>query len=530
MKTTLQFFGLLAVTLLFISNLSYAQLDVMWTGYHHDSTDGEDNAYSLFVDGSGNSYLTGRVNGTGSPVGGYEVGTVKYNSAGQKLWSATYNVTTSGTKDMGRAITVDNSGNVYVAAQVDQTLNYWIIVLKYNSSGVLQWAQTYNSAGSLDEVYSMDIDNDGNIYVGGATSANGGRDMLLIKYSSSGIEEWVQTYSGPGNQWDEIYEVKFKAGSVYAAGHSRGNTSSDMTVLKYDTAGTLLWVTRHDGDYNSNLPDFGDGLYIDNSNNVYVTGFTQLSTGSYDFLTIKFNSSGVEQWASTFNSVSSGKDWAYGITGDGSGNIYVTGYSDSTSSIINMNTVKYNSSGVQQWARSYPYAAAMSIAIDAAGDINVTGTVNSKFAVVQYAPDGSSKADYVVNSAGRGRHITADANAIYAAGWDGGDYIVVKFDKDSPTGITNNGANIPSEFGLSQNYPNPFNPSTSINFDIPEAGNVQVIVYNALGKQVAALVNNNLTAGSYTVKWNAEGFSSGVYYYKLVTNSFTETKKMLLVK
>jgi len=97
-------------------------------------------------------------------------------------------------------------------------------------------------------------------------------------------------------------------------------------------------------------------------------------------------------------------------------------------------------------------------------------------------------------------------------------------------GITNYGTEIPDKFSLHQNYPNPFNPVTSIGFDIARAGNVSLIVYNSLGKEIYRLVNENLSAGSYVYSFNAGEMPSGIYYYSLKTDYFSDIKKMVLVK
>lgn len=101
---------------------------------------------------------------------------------------------------------------------------------------------------------------------------------------------------------------------------------------------------------------------------------------------------------------------------------------------------------------------------------------------------------------------------------------------DIPVGISNTGSNIPDRFSLSQNYPNPFNPSTSIRFAL--AGNtfVRLSVYNVTGQQVGQLVNETMAPGEYQVSWNASAFPSGLYFYKLETNTFTDVKRMILVK
>ncbi len=90
---------------------------------------------------------------------------------------------------------------------------------------------------------------------------------------------------------------------------------------------------------------------------------------------------------------------------------------------------------------------------------------------------------------------------------------------------------IPADYKLYQNYPNPFNPTTTINYSVPvAAGNVTLKIYDLLGREVASLVNENLSSGNYQVKFDASSLVSGFYFYRLQAGSFSETKKMLLVK
>jgi hypothetical protein len=83
---------------------------------------------------------------------------------------------------------------------------------------------------------------------------------------------------------------------------------------------------------------------------------------------------------------------------------------------------------------------------------------------------------------------------------------------------------------MSQNYPNPFNPSTSIRFSIPESGNVRLVVYNAVGQEVAVLVDAQKSAGSYEVSFDATKLPSGIYLYTIQSGNFTQTRKMMLLK
>jgi hypothetical protein len=89
---------------------------------------------------------------------------------------------------------------------------------------------------------------------------------------------------------------------------------------------------------------------------------------------------------------------------------------------------------------------------------------------------------------------------------------------------------LPQEYTLSQNYPNPFNPSTQIHYALPEVTHITLEVFNSVGQKVMELVNGQKLAGLHTATFEASGLSSGVYLYKLTTPSFTQTKKMLLIK
>jgi Secretion system C-terminal sorting domain len=89
---------------------------------------------------------------------------------------------------------------------------------------------------------------------------------------------------------------------------------------------------------------------------------------------------------------------------------------------------------------------------------------------------------------------------------------------------------VPTSYKLEQNNPNPFNPSTTIQFLIPEQSFVRLEIFNSLGEKISTLVAEELNAGSYKFDWNASGYTSGVYYYKLTANEFVQTKKLVLLK
>ncbi|HWA05413.1 MAG TPA: YCF48-related protein, partial [Ignavibacteria bacterium] len=115
-------------------------------------------------------------------------------------------------------------------------------------------------------------------------------------------------------------------------------------------------------------------------------------------------------------------------------------------------------------------------------------------------------------------------------GWSGGTTGTIAKMTGVPVAINDPSSNIPASYKLEQNYPNPFNPTTSITFAMPVAGNVELKVYDLLGKEVASLVSGNFSAGTHVVPFDASALASGVYIYKITAGTFIDSKKMVLIK
>jgi hypothetical protein len=122
--------------------------------------------------------------------------------------------------------------------------------------------------------------------------------------------------------------------------------------------------------------------------------------------------------------------------------------------------------------------------------------------------------------------LAVNDNFIFAATgsgvWRRSTDVIVK-----TPGVNNN---TPCRFALHQNYPNPFNPATTINYELPVTNYVKLSVYDILGREITVLVNEQQQAGEYKVEWDASNYPSGVYFCKLITNEYSETKKMVLIK
>jgi photosystem II stability/assembly factor-like uncharacterized protein len=120
-----------------------------------------------------------------------------------------------------------------------------------------------------------------------------------------------------------------------------------------------------------------------------------------------------------------------------------------------------------------------------------------------------------------------DENRGFAVGDSG---VILYTSSGGVTGVRDRGGELPTAYALEQNYPNPFNPSTTIVFHLPERSFVSLKVFDVLGREVATLVSEELQSGDYPVTWQAAGFPSGVYFYRLQAASFVETKRLVLLR
>ena len=189
--------------------------------------------------------------------------------------------------------------------------------------------------------------------------------------------QWASRYTSAGNNIDQATDLdRDTSGNVIVTGNSWNGTSFDIVTIKYDPVGNQLWLASFNGAANGY--DNGRAVDVDDAGNVYVTGFTEGTGSNYNVITIKYDASGAQQWAVTYNGSASGYDEGYDIMTDNSGNVYVTGSAEVTSAASNYVTIKYNAAGVQQWATTYNNTGAnpdqaYSMDMDAAGNVYVTG-------------------------------------------------------------------------------------------------------------------------------------------------------------
>ncbi len=261
------------------------------------------------------------------------------------------------------------------------------------------WMRTYNgSANAIDAAYVVAADRDGNIYVAGQSQGtNSGYDIVTIKYNSVGTQQWIAKYDGPGHGDDVATGIAIDpAGNIVVIGESYGGFSSesDYVTIKYNRFGTQQWAARHNGA--GSARDLARGLAIDGAGNVYVTGYSHGGSGrGHDYGTIKYNPAGVQQWISIYHFIGDG---ATAIAVDKSGNVYVTGVSGGGAGKWDYATIKYNSAGVQQWVMRYNGEGndedlAGWLTLDSHSNVYVTGYSKGNgsgfdYTTIKYSPAG----------------------------------------------------------------------------------------------------------------------------------------------
>ena len=300
-------------------------------------------------------------------------------------WTRTFTYST--VNNEGIKIKTDSCGNVYVAGNTDSTIggvnNYNFLIIKYGPGGDTLWVRSYNGIDTTslrdDLVSDMTIDASGNVYVTGRSmNKYGNFDYATVKYSTDGVLQWVKRYNAPYNDIDIPRAIAVdNSGNVYVTGQSRFSSASYQYVtIKYNTNGDSLWLINYNGGGNES---FALGLSLDNAGNCYVSGYSIRYAESWNLVTIKYSPSGIAQWTIMYNGTGANtQEVLTAMKMDTSGNIYLTGYSNMSSPNMDYLTVKYDKNGNYQWAKTYNGTGnaddySLSLATDLSGNVIVTG-------------------------------------------------------------------------------------------------------------------------------------------------------------
>jgi uncharacterized delta-60 repeat protein len=527
-----------------------------WVARYNGPDNGWDGGNAIAVDGDGNVYVTGSSDGVGTL---YDYATIKYDASGVEQWVVRYNGPGNGC-DEATAIVVDHAGNLYITGYSEGSgTGSDYATIKYNPSGATQWVARYNGPGNMaDNAGGIALDDSGNVYITGfSVGAGTESDYATIKYSNSGVEQWVARYDGPESSYDAATAIVLDpSGNIYVAGTSRDSaTDDDYVAVKYNSSGVEQWVARYDGPASGR--DGARAMAIDSSGNVYVTGSSVGIGTDNDYATVKYDPSGVEQWVVRYNGPANHWDDASAVAVDYTGNVCVAGRSVDADLEDDYATVKYSASGVEQWVARYDgpansYDDARAMAIDNAGNIYVTGysidlATHEDFATVKYKASGEEEwvARYngPLDRCDDATAITVDNSGnVYVTGWSRGleigfDYATVKY---SCTGVEEIEIPPAQMRATLTAFPNPFRHTTTIRYSIHDSGysmkNLSLSIYDASGRLVkyfnlGSSIENQVSSISwYGVDDANRKVESGVYFLRLEMGDFVATEKLLLVR
>ncbi len=468
---------------------------------HAYQADGKEITSRFKLDGNILSYETGKYSGT-------------LVIDPEFAWATYY----GGSGDeQGSAVATDTAGNVYMASSTSSASgivttgayqdtfaggSYDGFIVKFNSVGTRLWA-TYFGGSGADGMTSVAVDAAGNAYVTGFTNSTSGiataagfqnsfgggsYDAFLAKFNTSGTLKWG-TYLG-GNDADFAWSVATDhAGNVFVGGQTRSTSgiatptawqptigdgigaTEDAFLAKYDSMGDLEWATYYGG----NDKDFGNGIATDISGNVYITGITLSDTGlassgvfqtvnnagGYDAFLAKFNTSGTRLWGTFYGGTQD--DQATAVAADTLGNVYITGYTKSTTNMATPGCyqgilgggydcflAKFNNAGGRTWGTYYGGGTddnAFALAADDSGNVCITGWTTSSSGIATSGAYGGGSYDAFIaklDSSGARQWATyfggSDVDQAYGIAIDAARNIYITGNTLSTSGIASTGA------------------------------------------------------------------------------------------
>jgi uncharacterized delta-60 repeat protein len=328
------------------------QGDLLWENTYAGSATGTDYGYALTLDPSGNVYVAGFGNGDNPAT--FDLFVLKYDADGNSVWTQRWTSPITNYSAYAYSIAVDNQGNVFTTGfESDGFTDGEFVTLKFDSAGNLQWSMTYNgSLTQIDYANHIVVDDAGNSYITGwSGGANNLHDMTTIKYNPDGTELWVKRYNGSADDNDYAYWLALDGeGNVYVAGQSvETGSDNDITTIKYASNGDEIWVRHYDGPAHGY--DAGQSIAVDADGNAYITGNHTAATG-LECVTLKYSAAGDLLWTTPFNGPDASGGVFISIALDDTASAYVTGFVFSGGAGDSA-TVKYDTNGVEQWAQLY---------------------------------------------------------------------------------------------------------------------------------------------------------------------------------
>ncbi|MGD2066619.1 MAG: T9SS type A sorting domain-containing protein, partial [Candidatus Bathyarchaeota archaeon] len=419
-------------------------------------------------------------------AGSADIWLLKTDANGDTLWSNT--IGGSGgeqaqsiqqTSDGGYIITGVTSS--FGAGQED----IWLV--KTDADGDTVWTRTFGGS-DYDGGFSVRQAADGGYIISGRIWAFGSNryDIWLTKTDSIGNTQWTKTFGGFDDDSGNSVQRTSDGGYIVA-----GVLSFDVFLIKTGGNGDTLWTKAIGG----NSPDGGNSIQQTSDGGYIIAGFTRsFGNGNGDVWLVKTDANGDTVWTKTFGGSLLDNAFSIQQTSDG-------GY------ILSGATNSFGAGGVDIWL----------IRTDANGDTLWSQTFGGSSGDYGYSIQQTNDGGYIATG------------EITPVGAGSADVWLIKLAPDV-TKIDKTPQPVIDDYKLYQNYPNPFNPTTRIQYVIGSRQFVSLKIFNLLGGEIVALINEEKPAGEYTVEFDAGSLSSGIYFYQLQAGNFSRVRKMILMR
>lgn len=485
---------LIVMSLIFAAASLHAQPGVLWTRTYGGTS--LDCGQAVQQTSDGGFVVAGYTYSSGS---GYsDVYLIRTDAQGDTLWNHTYG---GSSYDKGYGIQQTSDGGFVVVGWTESFgaggSDIWLLCT--DAQGDTLWTRTYGGS-VMDIGHSVQQTSDGGFVVAGYTYSfgAGGYDVWLIHTDAQGNILWTRTYGGSSSDYGYSVQQASDGGFVVAGcTGSFGAGYSDIWLIRTDAQGDTLWTRPYGGsgdDYGYSVQQTADSGFV-------LAGETRsFGAGLNDVYLIRTDAQGDTLWTRTYGG--GGSDFGYSVQQTAGGGFVVAG-----------NTRSFGAGGADLWL----------IQTDVKGDTLWTRTY------------GGTSSDY-----GQSIQKTTDSGFV-VAGWispfgaGNEDVWLIRLGPESPAAVESESKEIPTAFALEQNYPNPFNPATTIRFDLPEAAEVQLVVYDLQGREVARLVDERREAGYHQVVWDGRAATgrevpSGIYIARLTTPTYAKSIKLVLLR
>lgn len=556
--------------------------DTVWSNVY--SSIHEDRIYGAILDSDNNFVITGFTEERGA--GNSDWWLIKIDSLGNTITQRTY----SGPAGEWNREVIEVPGG-YLMAGFTYSFGYagcsgWI--LKTNMNGDSLWSNTFGgSTGPHGDGFNDIIPTSDGAYVAIGhleSSGAGGTDFWLQKISADGDSLWSRSYGGIEDEvCHHVLEMPDHGFLMVGRTESYGAGQNDLWLIRTDHLGNVRWTKTIGGSGD----DVGRTIIIDETGSILIGGSTSSNgAGSDDFWLVKLEpepptighvtlvSPGPPDWTYNLNWNSGAitsftfKDFCPGTTGSVIGDAATVGWTATNyaDSVVFSSPVPLTSGSIEGFVLSHPWCSDQISWIVGDSTGSVDGPLPVELMSFEATPIGNairisfstaseSDNDYFEiwrseSDAGTfERTATLPSQGNTASGHNyhyidenvtaGKTYWYYLTDVDINGSRTEHRemmvsasvpiSTIPTEYSLTA-YPNPFNPNTTLEFTLPEAGDVNLNVYDIVGRAVAELTSGPQNAGVHTIEFDASSLPSGIYMARLETAEISVTRKLLLVK